>query len=165
MMDILDALKPSQAAVVDVVCLVVEYSEFVDLAHDLAKVSIAVVGLANRLRAERGKKIVAQITIVERWLRHVAKIDSMNVGQKEIACRAHDAHIVLNVQSDLKIITPVAAGMSIIRQHRVIKEYAQPVEIGQQAVEHDDVRRDQQKITRQHRINLVELVKVAPGNQ
>ena len=65
----------------------------------------------------------------------------MNVGQEDVAGRPDDAHIVLNVQRDLKIIAPVLASVAVVGQHRITEEDAQPVEIGAQAIKHDDVGR------------------------
>ena len=89
----------------------------------------------------------------------------MDVGEEQIAGRAHDAHVVLNVQGDLKVVAPVAARVAVVGQHRIVEEDAQPVEVGAQAVKHDDVRGDQQEVARQRRVRLVELVEVAPGDQ
>ena len=165
MMNVLNALEPGQAVVVDVVRLVVEHGEFVNLAHDLAQVGFAVVGLADGLFAERRQEVVAQIVIVQRRLRHFAEIDAVNVGEEDVARRPDDAHVVLNVQCDLEIIAPVVAGVAVVGQHRIIEEDAQPVEISAEPVEHDDVGRDQQEVARQRGIRLVELVEVAPGHQ
>jgi hypothetical protein len=164
-MNVLNALEPGHAWVMDVVRLVVEHGEFVDLSHDFAQVGLAVRGLADRLCAERGQEVIAQIVVVERRLGHLAEIDAVNVGEEDIARRADDAHVVLNVQRDLEIVAPVVACMAVIRQHRIVEEDAQPVEIGAQPVEHDDVGGDHQEVARQRRIRLVELVKIAPGDQ
>ena len=107
--NVLDALEPRHARIVDVVGLVIEDGEFLNLAHDLAQVGIAVGGLADRLCPERRQEIVAQVVILKRRFRHVAQIDAVNVGQKDVAGRPHDAHVVLDVQRDLKIVAPVAA--------------------------------------------------------
>ena len=89
--------------------LVIEHGEFVDLAHDLAQIGIAIRRLADGLWPERCEEIVAQIVIFQRRLRHVAEIHAMNVGQEDVAGRADDAYVVLNVQGDLEIVPPVAA--------------------------------------------------------
>jgi hypothetical protein len=69
----------------DVVRLVVEHGEFVDLSHDLAQVGLAVGGLADRLGAEGGQEVVAQVVVVQRRLGHVAEIDAVDVGQERVA--------------------------------------------------------------------------------
>ena len=163
--DILNALKPGQAAVVNVVRLVVEDRQLVDLAHDFAQIGVAVGGLADRLAAERRKKVVAQIVVVERRLRHLAEVDAMDVGQEDVAGSAHDAHVVLDVQRHLKVIAPVLPRVPVVGQHRIVEEDAQAVEVSAQPVEHDDVGCDQQEVARQRRAGFIRLVKIAPGHQ
>ncbi len=165
MMNVLDRLEPGQARIVDVMRLVVEHGQLVDLAHDLAQIDAAVGGLADGLGPERGQKIVPQVVIVERGFRHLAQIDAVDVGQEQVAGRAHDAHIVLDMQRELEIVPPVVPRVAIVGQYRIVEEDTQTVEVGAQAVEHDDVGRDQQEVARELRIRLVELVEVAPGDQ
>ena len=164
-MDIADAAEPRHALVVDVVRLVVEDGEFVDLADQLAEVDLAVGRPAGRLRAERLQKIVAQIVVLERRLAHVAQVDAMDVGEEQVAGIAHHAHVVLQMHGELEILAPVAAGGAVVGQHRIREKNAQPVEIGAQAVEHDDVRRDQEKVSRERRTGLVETVEEAPRDE
>ena len=142
MVNVLNGLEPGHPRVVDMVGLVVENGEFVDLAHDLAEVGLAVGGLADGLGAERREEIVAQVVVFERGLAHVAEIDAVDVGQEDVAGRADDAHVVLDVQRELEIVAPVAPVMAVVRQDGIVEEDAQPVEIGAQAVQHDDVGRD-----------------------
>ena len=78
---------------------------------------------------------------------------------------ADDADVVLNVQRDLEIVAPVAALMAVVGQDGIVEEDPQPIEVGAQAVEHDDVGRDHQEIARKGGIRLVELVEEAPGDQ
>ena len=137
------------AVVVDVVRLVVEHGQFVDFPDDLAQIDGAVVGLADRPVAERSQEVVAQIVVIEGRLGHVAEIDTVNVGQEDVAGRADDPHFVLNVQRHLKVIAPILPGMAVVREHGVVEEDAQPVEVGAQAIEYDDVGRDQQEVARQ----------------
>ena len=66
---------------------------------------------------------------------------------------------------DLKVVAPVAAVVAVVGQHRIVEEDAQAVEVGAQAVEHDDVRRDQQEVAGEVGVRLVELVEVAPRHQ
>ena len=56
-------------------------------------------------------------------------------------------------------------GVAVVGQDGIVEENAQAVEVGAQAVEHDDVRRDQQEVARQCRVRLVELVEEAPRDQ
>ena len=79
MVNVLDALEPGKAAIVDVVRLVVEDGELVDLAHDLAEVGLAVGRLTDGLFPERREEIVAQVVIFERRVWHVAEIDAVDV--------------------------------------------------------------------------------------
>ena len=94
-MNISDAAEPGHARVVDVVRFVVEDGEFVDLAHEFAEVGLAVRRLARRFGAEGLEEIVAQVVVVERGLAHVAEIDAVDVGQKQVAGVTHHAHVVL----------------------------------------------------------------------
>ncbi len=128
-MNVLNALEPGEPAIVDMVGLVIEHGEFIDLAHYLAEIGIAVVCFAHGLITERRQEIVAQIVIVERRLRHIAEIDAVNIGKEDVAVRPDDPDIVLDVQRHLEIVAPVAAGMAVVRQYRIIEENAQPVEI------------------------------------
>ena len=164
--DVLDALEPRHARVVDVVGLVVEDGEFLDLAHDLAEVGFAVGGLADWLRAERRQEIVAQVVILQRRLRHVAEIDAVNVGQEDdcrwrgrCARRPGCAGRSGNRRASCGPSWPLSGSTGSL------KKMLQPVEVGAQAVQHDDVGRDQQEIARERRVRLVELVEVAPGDQ
>jgi hypothetical protein len=65
----------------------------------------------------------------------------MNIGEEEVTRIAHHAHIVLDVQGKLKVVPSVAARVAVIGQNGIVEEDAQAVEIGAQAVEHDDVQR------------------------
>lgn len=153
--DVLDALEPGQPVVVDVVRFVVEDGQFLHFAHDLAQVGVAVRCLADGLGAEGREEVVAQVVVVQRGLTHLAEVDAVDVGEKQVARGPHDAHIVLDVQRELEVVAPVAAHaitIAVVGQHRVVEEDAQAVEIGTQAVEHDDVRRDQQEVARQRRV-------------
>ena len=165
MVDVLDAFEPGHLRVVNVMRLVVEYRQLVNLAHDFAEIGLAVGGLAHGFGTEWIEEIIAQIFIVQRRLAHIAEINAVDVGKKKIARIPHHAHIVLNVQRELKIIAPVAAFVTIVRQDRVVEEDAQSIEVGAQAVKDDDVRRDQKKIARERRVGFVELVKKAPCDE
>ncbi len=89
----------------------------------------------------------------------------MDVGQEEVAGLTDDAHVVLDVQGELEIVLPVAAVVTVVGQDRVVEEDPEAVEVGPQAVEHDDVRRDDQEVARQRRVRFIQLVKEAPGDQ
>jgi hypothetical protein len=96
--DVLNTFEPGHLRVVDVVRLVVEHGELVDIADDLAEIGFAVGGLAGRLETEGREEVIAQVIVVERRLAGVAKIDAVDVGQKQIAGVAHNADIVLDMQ-------------------------------------------------------------------
>jgi hypothetical protein len=67
----------------------------------------------------------------------------MNIGEKDITDGTDDSDVVLNMKHHLEVVTPIAACVTVIRQNRIVKENAEAVEIGPQAIEHNDVRRDQ----------------------
>src|SRR5450759_3594862 len=71
----------------------------------------------------------------------------MDVRQKEIASLTHDPHIVLDMQSDLKVIAPVAAVVSVVGENRIVEENLQAIEIRPEAIQHHDVWRDKQEIS------------------
>jgi len=58
----------------------------------------------------------------------------VNVRQKDVARRSDNANIVLNMQGDLKVVPPVVPRMTVVRQHRIIEEDTQSVEVVPQAV-------------------------------
>ena len=51
-------------------------------------------------------------------------IDAVDVGQEDIAGGASDADLVLDVQGELEIITPVVAVHAVVRQDRIVEEDA-----------------------------------------
>jgi len=53
----------------------------------------------------------------------------VDVGQKDVTGRPGDAHLVLPVQGQLKIVAPVAPVQAIVGQDRIIKENAQTLKI------------------------------------
>ena len=57
MMDILDALEPDHARIMNVVRLVIENRELIDFANDLAQIRLALIGPADRFRAEWGEEV------------------------------------------------------------------------------------------------------------
>ena len=83
--------------------------------------------------------------------------------RKDVADRAGDAHLVLHVQGQLKIVAPVASVHAIVRQDRVVfQKDAQALKILIDAIQHDDVGGDHQKVARQPRLRLIQLVVKAP---
>ncbi len=128
-MNVLNGFEPGHFRIVDMVRFVVEDGEFLDFADDLAQIGLAVGGLADRLRAERREEIIPQVVVFRRRVGHVAKKDPVDVGQKEIARVADDAHVVLDVQRELKVVPPVAAFIAVARQDRVVEENPEAVEV------------------------------------
>jgi len=55
-MNVLDALEPCKAVVVNVVRLVVEDGQLINFADDFAQIDAAVIGLADRLRSNGARK-------------------------------------------------------------------------------------------------------------
>ena len=107
--DVLNGHEPRHAAVVDVVCLVVEHGQFFNLTDDFAEVGFAVGGLADGFCSESiRQKIIAQVIIIERWVNLVAQENPVDVGQENVPGLLQQANIVLDVKDDLKIIPPIA---------------------------------------------------------
>src|SRR5438270_14098148 len=86
----------------------------------------------------------------------------MNVGEENIASVARDSHIILQVQRKLKIIAPVTALESVVRKNGIVEENPQPLEIAINAIEHNDVRCDDEEISRERGLRLVQFVEIAP---
>lgn len=89
----------------------------------------------------------------------------MDVRQKNVACFANDAHIILHIQRQLKIVAPIPAIEAVVGQNGVLKEDFEAAKVFENAVQHDDVGRDDEKIARQLRIGLIQLVKEAPSQR
>ena len=96
-MDVLDALEPRHARIVNMMRFVVKHGQFVDLAHDLAEIHFAISRLADGLVSERREKVIAQVVIFQRRLRHFAKIDAVNVGEEDVPRWPDDAHVILDM--------------------------------------------------------------------
>ena len=158
--NVLDGLEPGHARVVDVVRFVIQHDQLFDITHDHAQVDF---GVGGRAAGTRTQEVVSQVFVFWRWGDVVAGVDPVDVGQEDVASRARDAHLVLAVQGQLEVVPPVAAVHAVVGDYRIIEEDAQPLEIPMDAVQHDDVGRDNQKVPRQFRFRLVELVVEAPG--
>ncbi len=163
--NVLDALEPRQTCVVDVMSLVIEHGQLIDLTHDLAEVGAAVSRLADWLRTEGFEREIAQIIVFQGRFLYVAQEDAVDVGEKQVADLAHGAHVILNVHGELKIILPSLPFVAIFWQDRIVKKYLQPIEVGAQPVQHDDVGGDEQKIAGERRFGLVQLMVETPGDQ
>ena len=165
MVDVLDGFKPRHPRVVDVMRLVVENGQLLNFSHDLAEVGLAIGGFAGGLRAERIEEIVAQVFVLQRGVGNVAEEDAVNVGEEEVSGVAYDAHVVLDMECELEVVAPVPALMPIVGQDRIVEENFEAVEVGPQAVENDDVGRDDEEVPRKLRAGFVDLVKEAPRDE
>ena len=160
-MDVFDGFEPGHARIVNMVRLVVEHHQFVDVAHDHAQVDFGVGGRAGGPLAQ---EIIHRVFVVGRSGNVVPGIDAVDVGQEDVAGRAGDAHLVLYVQGQLKIVAPVAPVDAVVGQDRIVfQKDAQALKIFVDAVQHDDVGGDHQEVARKRRIRLVEFVVEAPG--
>jgi len=71
----------------------------------------------------------------------------------------------LDVQGQLKVIPPVAALVSIAGQNGVIEKDPEPIEIGPQSIEHNDVWCNDKEVGREVGIGFIQLMKEAPGDE
>jgi hypothetical protein len=126
---------------------------------------LTVGGTADRLGAKWVEEVVPQVIVFERRVGHVAEEHAMDVRQKDVARFTYRSDVVLNVQRDLEVVAPIAAIVTVGRQHRIVKEDPQTVEVRPQAIEDDDVGGDDEKVARKARFCLVDPMKKAPRNQ
>src|SRR3989344_1901744 len=92
----------------------------------------------------------------------IAAVDAVDVREEDVSNVICHAYLVLNVERHLEVILPVLPLKAVLRNHRIAREDTQPVKICSEAIEHDDVGRYNEKVPRQIRIDLVELMVVAP---
>src|SRR3990172_3024402 len=135
-MDVLDGLEPCHARVVDMVRLVVQDHQLVNIAHYHAQIHLGVGGGAAWTFAQ---KIVHRIFIIGRGGNVVAGIYSVDVRQKDDAGVAGNAHVVLHMQGQLKIVAPVAPVYAVVRDYRVFKEDTQTLKIPVDSIQHYDI--------------------------
>ena len=157
--DVLNGFEPRQFVVVDVVRPVVQNRQFVHVPHDGAQVHF---GVGRRPGRPRPQKIVHAVVVVRRRRRIVPGIYAVDVGQEDVARGRGDAHLILHVQPQLKVVPPVAAVEAVVGQHRVGEEDPQPAKILVQPVEYDDVGRNHEKVARQCGVRLIQFVEIAP---
>src|SRR3989338_6462412 len=86
----------------------------------------------------------------------------MDICKKNVAGLSYCANFILNVKCHLKIVAPISALMTIVRENRILKKYFESIKIGADTIKHDNVWGNYQKIARQLRIVLIKLVIVAP---
>ena len=76
----------------------------------------------------------------------IAALNHPNIVTVYSVEEADSIHFILFVQSQLKIIPPVASIKTVIRQHWIFKENTQALEIMINAVQYNDVGCDHQKV-------------------
>ena len=72
----------------------------------------------------------------------------MDVGEEDIAGVAQDANVILDVQRDLEVISPVLSRVTVVRENRVCEEDPQSIKIRAESIKHDDIRRDHEEVPR-----------------
>ena len=70
----------------------------------------------------------------------------MDVGEKDVARVADDTDVVLDVERDLEIVAPVSSVVAVVGKNRVVEEDARSVEVRAQALQHDDIGRDDEEV-------------------
>lgn len=69
------------------------------------------------------------------------------------------------MESDLEVVAPVASGVAIVGEDGVVEEDFQAVKIGTEAVEDDNVGRNEEEIAGERGAGFVEAVKKAPCDE
>ena len=110
----------------DMVSLVVHYYLLVNITNDHPQINFGVRGCTGWALAE---EIVHCVFIVRRGGYVLPGINTVNIGQKDVSGGIGNSHFVLLMQSELKIIKPVAPVIAVIRQDRIIEKYAKPMEV------------------------------------
>ena len=104
----------------------------------------------------------ARVSGVRGWMLAVvadfAEVNPVDIREEHIAGGADGADLVLDVEGYLEVVAPVAALVAVVRQHGVIEENLEAVEVGPEPVQDDDVGRDDEEVARQRRVGFVELV-------
>lgn len=144
--NVLNGFEPGHARIVDVVGFVVEHGKFVDVANDFAKVYVAIGGVAGGPGAEGSEEVVAQNVVFQRGLAGLAEKDAVDVGEEQVADRADNVDIILDVERKLEIVAPVLSGVAVFGKDGVVPKDTEAVEVGAEAVEDDDVRGDEQEV-------------------
>ena len=110
--DVLDGFEPGHARVVDMVRLVVQHNQFVNVAHDHAQIHL---GVGGRAAGPLAQKVIPRVLVIRRCGNVVSGIDPVDIGQEDIARWPGNAHLVLHMQGQLKIVAPVASVHAIVR--------------------------------------------------
>src|SRR3989344_1117333 len=154
-----DGFEPCEARIVNVVRLVIQNHKLVNVAYDIADIHLRLVRFANRLATE---KIVRRVRILKAGRFRGSLIDSVNVGEEDVACFTHRANVVLYVERHLEIVPPILSFVSIVGEHGILEEYFETAEIREKPIKHDDVRRDDEEVPSELRTFLEEFVEVRP---
>ncbi len=116
--DVLDGLEPGHACGSWMWCA----SSLSTISSSMSRTIMprstleSVVAPVGRLPEE----IVHRVVVVGRRRNVVAGVDAVDVGQEDVAGRVGDAHLVLHVQGQLKIVAPVAPVQAVVGQDRVV---------------------------------------------
>ena len=102
---------------------------------------------------------------LQRRIADLAEEDAMDVREKKIAGLTDESDVVLDVERELEIVAPVAARIAVGREDGVVEENTEPVEVGAEAIEDDNVGRDNEEISRERGIALVEAVEETPRDE
>ena len=100
------------------------------------------------------KKYSTRVVVIGRERNVVARIDVVDIGQKDIAGGLGDAHLVLLVQGELEVLPPVATIETVIGENRVFEENPEPLEVVINAVKDDYVWCYHKEIARQRRVRF-----------
>ena len=91
---------------------------------------------------------------------------SRKPGERILVPHSDLAITVVSIKGDrVRLGISAPAHVAVFREDRVLMEDAEAVEVLPQAVEHDDVRREDEKIGRKVRVVLVAFVEVGPGDE
>ena len=114
-MNVLNGFEPCQSRVMDMMRFIVQHHEFVNFPGQCPPRSTfeSVVAPVGRLPEE----VVHRVFIIGGRRGLVARIDPMDIGQKDVAGGAGDAHFVLSMQGQLEIVTPVVTVKTVVGQH------------------------------------------------
>src|SRR5579859_1625701 len=142
--DVLNGLEPGHVGIVDVMSYVVEDRQLFDIANDDAQVDL---GIGSGSGGAFAEKVVHGVFVVGRRWKVVAGVNTVDVGEKDVACLVGDTNVVLDVEGQLEIVAPVVAIEAVVRQNRVVfQENAKALKILVDAVKDDDVRGDDQEV-------------------
>src|SRR3989338_6569821 len=138
--------------------LIVQDHDLIHTAHDFPKIHEALRCLSDRLGTEK-------IFLTRAVGGHMARVNAVDVGKKDVAIARDSSDLVLKMQFWLEIALPIAALIAVLGKHRIAEKNIEPVEVMPQTLQHDDVRRDDKEVPGKRRILLVKLVKITPHDE